>query len=215
MAVNRTDDGHLQADPTTFPSGMKALGDYIHSKGLKFGLYNSAGTMTCQQRAGSLYHEKVDALDFAAWGVDYLKYDNCYNDNVPATTRYPDMRDALNATGRPIFYSICSWGTEDVDTWGNVTGNSWRTTGDISDTWDSMKSNILNNGYQASAGPGAWNDPDMLEIGVNRHTISLNNIEERTHFALWAISKSPLLIGANLDTISDNSLEILLNKNLI
>lgn len=138
MAENRTDDGHLQADPTTFPSGMKALGDYIHSKGLKYGLYNSAGTMSCQKRAGSLYHEKVDALDLASWGVDYFKYDNCYNDNVPATTRYTDMRDALNATGRPIFYSICNWGDEDIDTWGNVTGNSWRTTMDIKNWWESL-----------------------------------------------------------------------------
>ncbi len=112
MTADRTADGHYQADPVTFPNGMKAVGDYIHSLGLKFGIYTSAGTMTCQRKAGSLYHEKVDAQDFADWGVDYLKYDNCYNDGVPGLTRYTDMRDALNATGRPIFYSICSWGEE-------------------------------------------------------------------------------------------------------
>ena len=106
---NRTADGHVQA-ATTFPSGMKALGDYLHGKGLKFGLYSSAGTKTCEGRAGGMGHEEIDAQDYASWGVDYLKYDNCFNENVPATTRYPAMRDALNKTGRPIFYSLCNWG---------------------------------------------------------------------------------------------------------
>lgn len=133
---------------------MKALGDYIHGLGLKFGIYESAGTNTCQGRAGSLGFEKIDAQDFADWGVDYLKYDNCYNDHVPATTRYGDMRDALLATGRPIFYSICNWGEEEVGRWGNSTGNSWRTTADIRPTFQSMRENFkLNNIWAASAGP--------------------------------------------------------------
>jgi len=110
MLVDRTDDGHMQPDPVTFPNGMKAVGDYIHSLGLKFGIYSSAGTLTCQGRAASLDHEFVDAQDFATWGVDYLKYDNCYNQGRDDKERYTAMRDALNATGRPIFYSICSWG---------------------------------------------------------------------------------------------------------
>ena len=127
MQQHRTPDGHIQVSPA-FPSGMKALGDYIHSKGLKFGLYSSAGTNTCEGRAGSLWYEEMDANDYASWGVDYLKYDNCYNDNVPALIRYPRMRDALNATGREIFYSLCNWGRDDVPDWGKAVGNSYRTT---------------------------------------------------------------------------------------
>lgn len=107
--VNRTADGHVQVDPN-FPSGMKSLGDYIHNAGMKFGLYSSAGTNTCQGRAGSLNYEQIDANDYASWNVDYLKYDNCHNEGVPSAERYSIMRDALNSTGRPIFYSICNWG---------------------------------------------------------------------------------------------------------
>lgn len=107
---------------------MKVVGDYIHSNGLKFGIYSSAGTMTCQQKAGSLYHEQIDASDWASWGVDYLKYDNCYNDSIPATIRYPNMRDALLETGRDIFYSVCNWGEEETWKWAPETANSWRTT---------------------------------------------------------------------------------------
>jgi alpha-galactosidase len=127
-AVERDSLGRMQADPKSFPSGMKATGDYIHSKGLKFGIYSSAGTYTCEGRAGSLGNEEIDAETWASWGVDYLKYDNCFNHNVPAIVRYPAMRDALNKTGRPIFYSICNWGMEDTVEWGPETGNSWRTT---------------------------------------------------------------------------------------
>lgn len=107
---------------------MKHLGDYIHSKNMLFGLYSSAGTHTCAGRAGGLDYEVVDAQDYASWGVDYLKYDNCFNQHRPAIERYPAMRDALNATGRPIFYSICNWGDEDTPSWGPQVGNSWRTT---------------------------------------------------------------------------------------
>ena len=128
MLANRSESGHLQYDPQTFPNGMKSVGDYIHSLGLKFGIYESSGTMTCQKRAGSLNYEEVDAQDFADWGVDYLKLDNCYHDDTPAVERYGRMRDALEKTGREIFFSICNWGEEDVDLWGNATGNSWRTT---------------------------------------------------------------------------------------
>lgn len=118
MLTDRDAQGHMVPDPETFPSGMKAVGDYIHSLGLKYGIYSSAGNYTCQGRAGSLYHEEVDAQDFANWGVDYLKYDNCFNQDVPAIVRYPAMRDALNKTGRPIFYSICNWGLENTTEWG-------------------------------------------------------------------------------------------------
>lgn len=137
-AVERDSQGRMQADPVTFPSGMKNLADYIHKKGLKFGLYSSAGNLTCEGRAGSLYHEEIDAATWASWEVDYLKYDNCFNENVPATVRYPAMRDALNKTGHPIFYSICNWGYEETVKWGPETGNSWRTTMDIKGMWASI-----------------------------------------------------------------------------
>jgi alpha-galactosidase len=207
-AVERDTDGKIQADPITFPSGIKNLADYIHSKGLKFGLYSSAGNLTCEGRAGSLFHEDSDAQTWAQWGVDYLKYDNCFNENVPAIARYSAMRDALNKTGHPIFYSICNWGYEETVKWGPQTGNSWRTTMDIKGMWASIQYNFRVNAYQPEiAGPGAWNDPDMLEIGNNYLTLD----QEKTHFALWSIVKAPLIIGCDLEKISKESFEIITN----
>ena len=191
---------------------MKPVGDYIHDLGLKFGIYSSAGTQTCAGRMGSLYHEETDAADFASWGVDYLKYDNCFNDSVPAITRYPAMRDALAKTGRPIFYSLCNWGEEHTWQWAPGTGNSWRTTQDIFDGWASIEYNFKESQKHFEvAGPGGWNDPDMLEIGNGGLTIN----EEKTHFALWAFAKAPLIIGCDLTTVRSESLEILKNKNII
>jgi alpha-galactosidase len=208
----RDANNHVIVDATKFPNGMKSLGDYLHKLGLKFGIYSSAGTMTCQQRAGSLTYEQTDAADYASWGVDYLKYDNCYNLGLPGPARYNAMRDALNRTGRPIYYSLCSWGTDEVWKWGNNTGNSWRTTNDINDSWKSIVSNYrINDQHPESAGPGQWNDPDMLEIGNG----GLTNAEERSHFALWAFAKSPLIIGCDLNKVSSSSLAILRNKWLI
>lgn len=191
---------------------MKAIGDYIHSKGLKYGVYSSAGNWTCQGRAGSLYHEEIDAQDWANWGVDYIKYDNCYNQDVPALVRYPAMRDALNKTGRPMFYSICNWGNEETVNWGPETGNSWRTTMDIKAIWPSIQYNFrINSLHPEIAGPGAWNDPDMLEIGNDWLTLE----QEKTHFALWSIVKAPLILGCDLDKISPESLAIITNQELI
>jgi alpha-galactosidase len=141
MQQHRSPDGHIQVSPA-FPSGMKALGDYIHSKGLKFGLYSSAGTKTCEGRAGGLWYEETDANDYASWGVDYLKYDNCFSDGVPALTRFSRMRDALNATGREIFYSICNGGEENSPDWGKTVSNSWRTTIDIANSWATIEFNF-------------------------------------------------------------------------
>ena len=124
---------------------MKALGDFLHGKNLKFGIYSSAGTMTCQKKAGSLGHEDMDAADYAAWGVDYLKYDNCYNNMVPAIDRYTTMRESLKKTGRAIYYSICNWGEQETFKWAADVGNSWRTTGDIQNKWSSMRENYLKN----------------------------------------------------------------------
>ena len=208
----RDSNGHVIPEPVRFADGMKAIGDYLHNNQLKFGIYNSAGFQTCDKRAGSLGYEEIDASDYALWGVDYLKYDNCNNLGIPDQLRYNAMRDALSRTGRPIFYSLCSWGMSEVWKWGNKTGNSWRTNGDIDKSWESMKRNyLINNLHPESAGPGGWNDPDMLEIGNGILTIA----EERSHFALWCFAKAPLLIGCDLNSISKESLAILKNANLI
>jgi alpha-galactosidase len=213
LLKERDAQGHVQVDPKNFPSGMKALADHMHGNGLKFGLYSSAGTYTCAGRAGGLDHEVIDAQDYADWGVDYLKYDNCFNQDRPALERYPAMRDALNATGRPIFYSICNWGEEETWKWAPETGNSWRISMDIFDSWESVESNFDGHGQNKAeiAGPGGWNDPDMLEIGNG----GLTHEEERTHFALWSIMKAPLIIGADLSKISQSSLDIMKNEEII
>ena len=157
-------------------------------------------------------HETTDAESFAEWKVDYLKYDNCFNENVPAIERYPAMRDALAATGRDIFYSICNWGQEDSPSWAPEVGNSWRTTPDIKDTWSSMKSNFFMNAWNTTAaGPGGWNDPDMLEIGNG----GMSNLEYTTHFNLWSIAKAPLIIGCNMATMTNETLAILSNEEVI
>lgn len=197
---------------------MKHLSEYIHTKGLLFGLYSSAGVKTCEGRAGGLDYEEADAQDYAYWEVDYLKYDNCNNLGRPATERYKAMRDALNKTGRPIFYSICNWGEEDSPEWGQRVGNSWRTTLDINDSWKLMIRNFFANDLdQSYSGPGGWNDPDMLEVGVHDKdgNYGMTIEEEKTHFALWSIMKAPLIIGADLKSIRKESLDILMNKELI
>lgn len=137
-AKSRSSDGTIESDPNTFPD-MKALADFVHSKGLKFGLYSDAGSKTCASRPASLGYETKDANTYAQWGVDYLKYDNCNNEGSKPEVRYPVMRDALNKTGRPIFFSMCEWGVDNPATWAPLVGNSWRTTGDISDNWKRYK----------------------------------------------------------------------------
>ena len=208
----RDDDGYILYDNDTFPHGIEPLVKYAHSKGLKFGLYSSAGNYTCQGRAGSLDYEEQDAEVYAKWDIDYLKYDNCYNRGISSLVRYPKMRDCLNETGHPIFYSLCQWGQEKVATWAKDVGNSWRTTGDISDSWDSMI-NIIdeNDKWYKYAGPGGWNDPDMLEIGNGGMTLT----EYKTHFGLWCISKAPLLIGCDITNMSDDIKKILTNSEYI
>ncbi|ONK77145.1 uncharacterized protein A4U43_C02F3560 [Asparagus officinalis] len=204
--------GELKPDPKTFPSGIKAVADYIHSKGLKLGIYSDAGIFTCQVRPGSLYHENDDAELFASWGVDYLKYDNCFNLGIKPEERYPPMRDALNSTGHSIFYSICEWGVDDPALWAGSVGNSWRTTDDISDTWVSMTTIAdLNDKWASYAGPGGWNDPDMLEVGNGGMTYQ----EYRAHFSIWALMKAPLLIGCDVRNMTAETFEILSNEEVI
>jgi alpha-galactosidase len=211
---SRNSAGNLVPDPARFPSGIKALADYVHAKGLKFGIYTSAGTKTCNTAGfpGALGHEQQDANLFASWGVDYLKYDNCNNQGVDAQQRYKAMRDALAKSGRAIAYSICEWGQNKPWLWAAPVGNLWRTTGDISDRWSSMIGKAQANRVLAQyAGPGAWNDPDMLEVGNGGMTAT----EYRTHFSLWAMMAAPLLIGSDLRKASDDSFAILKNTDVI
>ena len=209
---SRDENNIIVPNKTAFPNGIKPLADYAHSKGLLFGLYSDAGLKTCAGKPGSLGYEKEDAETYAKWGVDYLKYDNCFNNDTKSTLRYPKMRDALNKTGRQIFYSMCQWGEEEVATWAKDVGNSWRTTGDISDNWNSMLKIIdMNDQWYKYAGPGGWNDPDMLEVGNGGMTLT----EYKTHFSLWAISKAPLLIGCDITKMSKEIKDILTNPEVI
>jgi alpha-galactosidase len=219
--TSRDAAGNIIADPQKFPSGIKALADYVHSKGLKFGIYTDVGTKTCAGRPGSMGHEYQDARQYANWGVDYLKEDWC--NTLPgqsSESSYTLMRNALAATGRPIVFSICEWGSTKPWQWAGPIGNMWRTTDDIKDCW-SCKLKGGGNGLleiidqmdpiYSAAGPGHWNDPDMLEVGNG----GMTNEEYRVHFSMWAIFSAPLLAGNDLEHMSNDVREILLNKDVI
>jgi alpha-galactosidase len=218
----RDANGNIQPDPERFPSGMNALAEYVHSKGLKLGIYSDAGSKTCAGRPGSRGHEYQDALTYARWGIDYLKYDWCHTQGLNAEAAYLTMRDALAAAGRPIVLSICEWGTNEPWAWGPDIGHLWRTTGDITacfdceighGTWSSLGVlRILDKqrGLRAHAGPGHWNDPDMLEVG-NGMTAN----EDRAHFSMWAMLAAPLLAGNDLRMMSEETRQILINPGVI
>jgi alpha-galactosidase len=223
---DRDADGVLRTN-SKFPD-MKALADYVHSKGLKLGIYSSPGPQTCARYAGSLDHEVQDAQLYASWGIDYLKYDLCSFRKAVMTAKAPDdkaeqmrlmeaaykkMDDALKATGRPIVYSLCQYGWDSVWEWGpSVGANLWRTTGDIQANWNSIYT-ILNEqaGLAKYVGPGHWNDPDMLEVGNGRLTLA----ENRTHFSMWAMLAAPLLAGNDLPNMKPEIKEILTNPDVI
>ncbi|ERN10222.1 hypothetical protein AMTR_s00171p00050000 [Amborella trichopoda] len=209
----RDSKGNLVPKASTFPNGIKALADYVHSKGLKLGIYSDAGYQTCSKTMpGSLGHEEQDANTFASWGIDYLKYDNCNNDGSKPPERYPVMTRALLKTGRPIFFSLCEWGDLHPALWGAAVGNSWRTTNDIADTWDSMISRVdMNDVWAPYARFGGWNDPDMLEVGNGGMTKN----EYIAHFSLWALVKAPLLIGCDVRSANNETLEIIGNEEVI
>lgn len=226
--IDRDDEGNIIANPDKFPSGIKSLADYIHSNGLKFGIYSDAGYMTCGEFPGSLGHEYQDARTYAAWGVDYLKYDWCHTGNMSALDAYALMRDALEKAGRPIVFSICEWGTSQPWTWAAGIGNLWRTTFDIRPCWDCgqmvhskgvqvenfigfTKILDLQVGLESYAGPGHWNDPDMLEVGNEGLTYD----ENVAHFSLWCILAAPLMLGNDVRTMSDETLGIITNKEVI
>ncbi|XP_058100010.1 alpha-galactosidase 1-like [Magnolia sinica] len=210
---NRDLKGNLVSKQSTFPSGIKALADYVHGKGLKLGIYSDAGYSTCSgTMPGSLGHEEQDAQTFASWGIDYLKYDNCFNDGSRPTVRYPVMTRALMKAGRPIFFSMCEWGDLHPALWGAKVGNSWRTTNDISDNWESMVTIAdMNEVYARFARPGGWNDPDMLEVGNG----GMTKDEYIVHFSLWAISKAPLLLGCDVRNMTQDTMEIISNEEVI
>jgi alpha-galactosidase len=210
--VARDEDGEIVVDQERFPHGMKFLADYIHSKGLKFGIYSCAGTMTCARRPGGRGHEYQDARTYARWGVDYLKYDWCNTSTQDAPASYATMRDALFAAGRPIVFSLCEWGSHKPWEWAGNVGHLWRTTGDIGDSWNSMI-NIFNQQKDLAryAGPGKWNDPDMLEVGNGGMTTE----EYKTHFSLWCMLAAPLLAGNDLQNMTPETKSVLLNKEII
>ncbi len=214
--------GFIHPDSARFPHGMKALADYVHSKGLKLGIYSDCGDKTCAGRIGSRGHEYQDALSYAKWGIDYLKYDWCNTEGMNPVGAYTTMGDALYATGRPIVFSICEWGSSKPWLWAENVGNLWRTTGDISANFDhnidhgtwtqlSVMSILdLQNGLRKYAGPGHWNDPDMLEVGNG-----MTNSEDRAHFSMWCMLAAPLIAGNDLRDMTPETQVILENKDEI
>ncbi len=218
--VDRDNQGNIIPDAKRFPSGLKALADYVHAKGLKFGLYSDAGTLTCQKRPGGRGYEFQDARQYAAWGVDYLKYDWCSTTTQNQQASYSIMRDALVKSERPVVFSLCEWGSSKPWLWARDVGNLWRTTGDIQDCWDCKREwggmgfvHILDlqNGLESYAGPGHWNDPDMLEVGNGGMTTT----EYRSHFSLWCLLAAPLIAGNDIRSMSPEIAEILTNKEVI
>ena len=227
-AKDRDAAGNIVADPKKFPHGMKALGDYLHSKGFKFGIHNCAGTKTCADFPGGRGHEYQDALKYAEWGVDFLKYDWCNHGTADARETYKTMRDAIHTAGRPMVFSLCEWGQNKPWEWAGDVGHMWRTTGDIMAGYDSrqlwengwklildlqytMVTNEGPNGIAQYAGPGHWNDPDMLEVGNKGLTLA----ESRAHFSLWCIIAAPLIAGNDVRNMTPEVHDILTNKDVI
>ncbi len=215
--------GRLTWDTHRFPHGIPALADYVHSQGLKFGIYSCAGSYTCAGKPASFSYEEVDAQTFADWGVDFLKYDFCYAPpGVDGPALYSRMGQALRATGRPILFSICEWGKHKPWEWGaRAGGQMWRTTGDISDSWESIVKIGFEQqaGLEAYAGPGRWNDPDMLVVGMYGHGNAARggctDAEYRSHFSLWCLLAAPLMIGCDVRAMNAATRGILLNREAL
>jgi alpha-galactosidase len=214
--------GFIHPDPERFPSGMKALADYVHSLGLKFGVYSDAGWKTCGGRPGSRGYEYQDAITYAKWGVDYLKYDWCNTEGLNAKGAYLTMRDALYSAGRPIVFSICEWGDNKPWEWAKDIGHLWRTTGDIINIFDGVVDHGIwkswgilqiidkQEGLRKYSGPDHWNDPDMMEVG-NGMTVG----EDRAHFSMWCMLSAPLIAGNDIRNMSEETIKILTNKEAI
>jgi alpha-galactosidase len=213
--VDRDVEGRIVVDPDRFPKGMKALADEIHAMGLKLGVYTCAGTMTCEERPGSFGYELIDAQTYADWGVDYVKVDWCYTDGMDARERYASMWDAFEAVDHPMVHSICNWGYQDPWIWGAGVGHLWRTSHDIKDIWPAVMVNLESTADKAAfAGPGRWNDPDMLEVGIEIIQ-GLTPDEQRAHMALWAIAAAPLIAGNDLRDMSEDTRALLTNAEII
>lgn len=218
----RDKNGRLVADPEKFPHGMKAVAEYVHQKGLKFGMYSCAGNLTCAGYPGSFEHEFIDAATFAEWGVDFLKYDYCYHSNIiPGEYLYRRMGLALENCGRDILFSACSWGADETHKWIKTSASSmWRSTGDIFDTWESIKDLAKQQpALFPYNGVGCFNDMDMLVVGMyGKGNVCLqgcNDTQYRTHFSLWSFFGSPLMIGCDIRDMTPETKKILTNKELI
>ncbi len=218
----RDASGRLVADPEKFPHGMKAVADYVHSKGLKFGMYSCAGNLTCAGYPGSYEHEFVDAQTFASWGVDFLKYDYCYHSPIiPGKYLYRRMGLALENCGRDILFSACSWGADETHEWIKETGaGMWRSTGDIFDTWESIKKLTKEQEkLHPYNGVGCFNDMDMLVVGMygegNVGLQGCNDVQYKTHFSIWAMMGSPLMIGCDIRNMNQATKDILMNEDVI
>ena len=218
----RDADERLAADPAKFPHGMKAVADYVHSKGLKFGMYSCAGNLTCAGYPGSFEHEFIDAQTFAEWGVDFLKYDYCYHSPIiHGKYLYRRMGLALENCGRDILLSACSWGADETHEWIKSTGASmWRSTGDIFDTWQSVKDLVKQQErLHPYNGVGCFNDMDMLIVGMyGKGNVGLqgcNDVQYKTHFSMWAFMGSPLMIGCDIRNMSPETEKILTNEEII
>lgn len=218
--VGRDSLGFIMPDPDRFPHGMKYLADYVHSKGLKLGLYSCAGSYTCQGRPGSRGHQYQDALSYAKWGVDYLKYDWCSDEGQNARAAYATMSDAIKEAGRPVILSICEWGENDPWKWGKGIGHLWRVTADIRDCYNCVFDwggvgvvNIIDKmaNLYPYAGPGHWNDAEMLEVGNG----GMTKDEYITHFSMWCMLAAPLMAGNDLSKMDADTKEILTNKEVI
>lgn len=223
MTKERDKEGNLVPDPVKFPSGMKALVDYVHAKGLKFGLYNCAGTHTCAGYPGTRGYEYQDARFYANLNIDFLKYDWCNTEGINAKEAYTTMSNALKTAGKPIVFSLCEWGDNQPWEWGKPVGNLWRISGDIYpcfdceykhegnwSSWGFMKILEMRKDIRKYSGPDHWNDFDMLEVGND-----MNDTEDKSHFTMWSMMSSPLIAGNDLRKMTKETLAILTNKELI
>ncbi|MCQ2427726.1 MAG: glycoside hydrolase family 27 protein [Clostridia bacterium] len=220
----RDNNGKLVPDPAKFPGGMKAVADYVHSKGLKFGMYSCCGAVTCTGYPSSFGHEFDDAASFAEWEIDFLKYDYCFRDqNVPGEVLYRRMSIALANCGRDILFSACNWGSDNSQNWIKTTGaHMWRSTGDIFDGWGSIRDLIKKQfALQTTNGHGCFNDMDMLVVGMNgtgnvaKNDSNVSFEEYKTHFSAWCMFGSPLMIGCDIRNMTEETKKILMNRDVI
>jgi alpha-galactosidase len=216
-------DGNLLPDPIKFPSGMKALADYVHSRGLKMGIYSDAAELTCADYIGSYGFEEQDAQLWASWGMDFLKYDYCYapSDRESAIERYDRMGAALQQTGHEFLYSLCEWGGRSPHLWGRkVGGHMWRVSRDVLDRWEDIEMGLdIAADLHDYSGPGGWNDLDMLVVGLKGSGQiageGMSFIEYKTHMSMWCMACSPLMVGCDVRTLDRETAALLMNREVL